>query len=667
MQSHVPWSGFGRDLSDAKRLLLGALVCLLLGLAILIVASRLIDTSQPHLYGALNDQIAYINVARSLLRDGTLQSNTVLPSTLWQHTTRDALYMPGHPAAIALSYKLFGFGAFQSILPSLISYLIAMLAVYFIAARFYEPLVGVAASLMFALFPPVIFFSFTAMSEMTFMAMFTAGIAICFYLPRRLQIWLAPLCLALSFVFRETASFAVVPLGFYFWLDRREKLWQSIVFVVLTVVLLTVIFQSSLSAGRPTLMKAQLFGDWHSVYDDAISQEAATRVKWQQWVQVIPGRAYRQVKNMLNNPDFAPAASASNYIVMAAMAFAAFAAVFRRDKFAGFLTALNIISFVALVILFSSSGYRGMRFLLFTYALNVVIVGALVVEFCSRANIRGLIITVTASALATALSLFSLEAYRRIYNLNAQHQFINRGTISAIANAGYLLVLVAAVVAAVVLWRRRSRPKEDRAARKRFVLPLGVVPTLSIVTVAGLIALSEASGFKALRFVAVTFVFSVLVLGWLLSEGFGSLTEKPATAITISIPLILLLVFSFITVRNMYSFFAQYDQLDSGFAAALEGANIDRTRMLVTPFEMSTRYRYDHFPVYWAFIPANRPTLEMLAGRFDIGALILKDQHPLLQDPKVLADFGFYREQALKINELNYVVYKRPPVAAVPR
>jgi 4-amino-4-deoxy-L-arabinose transferase-like glycosyltransferase len=113
-----------------------------------------VDTNEPHLWGPLNDQIAYTNTARSLLTKGTLESNTVLPSTLWQKTTRDFLYMPGHPVTIAVCYKLFGVGAFQSIIPSLLSYLIAMLAIYLIGARIYSPS-AYQASVLFALFPPV--------------------------------------------------------------------------------------------------------------------------------------------------------------------------------------------------------------------------------------------------------------------------------------------------------------------------------------------------------------------------------------------------------------------------------------------------------------------------------------------------------------------------------
>src|SRR5437867_2067796 len=149
------WLNSLRALPAAQKMVLGAAVCLLTGLAILAAGSCLIDTKEPHLWGPLNDQIGYINSARSLLATGTLQSNTILPSTLWQKTTKDVLYMPGHPAAIALSYRLFGIGAFQSIIPSLASYLIAMLAIYFIGARFYSPIAGLVASFLFALFPPI--------------------------------------------------------------------------------------------------------------------------------------------------------------------------------------------------------------------------------------------------------------------------------------------------------------------------------------------------------------------------------------------------------------------------------------------------------------------------------------------------------------------------------
>src|ERR1700720_718051 len=114
MQIEPGWLSKVRALPCGRKTALGAVLCLLLGMMILAGGSSFVDTSEPHLSGSLNDQIAYINVARSLQAKGALQSYTILPSTLWQKTTNDLLYMPGHPAAIALSYSLFGIGAFQS-------------------------------------------------------------------------------------------------------------------------------------------------------------------------------------------------------------------------------------------------------------------------------------------------------------------------------------------------------------------------------------------------------------------------------------------------------------------------------------------------------------------------------------------------------------------------
>src|SRR5258707_12839709 len=106
MQSEPLWLSHISALPAGRKRALGAAGRLLLGIAFLLIGSRIIDTRQPHLYGALNDQIAYLNVARNLLEKGTLHSNTVLPSTLWQKTTNDVLYMPGHPMTVPLSYKL---------------------------------------------------------------------------------------------------------------------------------------------------------------------------------------------------------------------------------------------------------------------------------------------------------------------------------------------------------------------------------------------------------------------------------------------------------------------------------------------------------------------------------------------------------------------------------
>ncbi len=176
MQIQRRWLSYVGELPDTRKLVLGAVVSLSLGLAMLAAGSRLVNTTDLHFWGALNDQIGYITVARNFLAKGTVQGDSVLPSTLWQNKSHYVLYMPGHSATIALSYRLFGVGPFQSILPNLVSYLIALLAIYFIGARVYSPLTGLVASFLFALYPPALFFAYTAMAEVTFVAAFTVAV-----------------------------------------------------------------------------------------------------------------------------------------------------------------------------------------------------------------------------------------------------------------------------------------------------------------------------------------------------------------------------------------------------------------------------------------------------------------------------------------------------------
>lgn len=509
-----------------RKMALGAAVCLLLGMAILVAGSCIVDTHEPHLVGALNDQMAYTNTARSLVAKGTLQSNTILPATLWQKTTSDVLYMPGHPAAIAVSYKVFGIGPFQSILPSLVSYLIAMLAIYLIGARCYSPVVGLVASLLFALFPPALFFTYTAMAELTLVAAFTSAVCACVYLPHRLRPWLGPFCLAVPFLFRESAALMALPLGLYFWLERRDQLaWRSLVFVALSVVLMGALYRSDFSAGRPSLLKANIFGDrdTHAVYDDASAQQAVSNPSWRDWIRVIPARTMGNLKSLFSIGVDAPWVKGGNYTLMAAIALVGLVAFVRRDKFAWSLSALNLITGTVLVMLFSVRGYLAIRYLLFAHALNVVVVASVLVRVSARLDVRRLILVGAASIFGASLSVFSL-----------------------------------------------------------------------------------------------------------------------------------------VGVKNIYAFFAAGDEIDRRHATAVESIGHDDSRMLVTPYQLSVRYRYDHFPVVFALAPYNLHTLELLAARFDIGTLILNENHPLLQNPAALARLGFYREQLLSVNEVNYIVYKRP-------
>lgn len=655
-----------RALPLLRQRILGAMICLLAGTVLLLITSCFINTREPHLYGALNDQIAYTNVARNLVASGTVKSDTILPATLWQGTSRDFLYMPGHPLTIALSYKLFGFGAFQSILPSLLAYLIAMLAIYLIGSKIYEPLVGLAASLLFALFPPVLFFAFTAMSETTLAAAFTAGICVCLYLPPRLRPWLGPLCLAVPFLFRETASYAAIPLGLYFWTDKQDKRWRAIVFVIITVVLLVALFRLDFSASRPFLMKANIFSDWHAVYDDALAQQAAGAATWRDWISVLPGRAFHNASALLVNPDFAPFAAGANYLLLTAIAFVAFAALFRRDRLAQAVTVLNIIALTSLVILFSVSGYRGLRYLLFIYPLNVVVIASLLVKFWPRINTKAVGLTISAGLMAAAITFLGLGVLRRTYLSLTSQYLVNPGRLNMLANLFYVLIIGAVLTALIVFWRSRRQRNVDGSTPKRngarLSLPLPLLPTSLIVIVIAAITLSYVPDFRAIRFAALSYFLSLVVVGWLLSRAFS---RSAGTVAYATITASLLFVLSIGAVRNIYTLFADQDSRDLRFAAALSRVQIDSTRLLTTPYEMATRYRYDHFPLRWSFLPSNGATLELLASRFDIGTMVVPENHPLTTDQTLLRSLGFCKEQVLVIeHEDNYVVYQRPSNAS---
>lgn len=659
------WLTSARTLWSSRKVLVGAGICLLLGTTILLLGSCLVDTSEPHLWGPLNDQIAYTNVARSLVENGRLQSNTVFPSALWQNTTNDVLYMPGHPMAIAVSYRLFGVGPFQSILPSLVSYLIAMLAIYLIGARFYSPGAGLVASLLFALFPPALFFAYTAMLELTFVATFTAAVCACLYLPHRLRPWLGPLCLAVPFLFRETSAAVVIPLGFYFWLERRDRLpWRSIVFVALSLVLITALYRSDFSAGRPSLLKANIFGDWHAVYDDAVAQQAASNPSWQDWVRMLPPRTFRNVKFLFLNPDSAPFASEGNYLLMVVMALVGFAAIWRRDKLAWSFSALNVIAGIALVTLFSVPGYRAIRYFLFAYALNVIVIAPLLVKAASRAGARRLMIVATASAGAAALSLSTLGVVRNIYKFFANRQVINRARLAAFEIVIY--AMVAAIICLIVILRRRKRRHPDsgpvsKESTAGSLMLWQSLPVVAVVTGTALILLSGGFDYSSKGYLLLAYSFSVGGIAWLLAKIIYRGSERRSLSVAVGVSALALVFLSLGVVRNMYTFLTAPDATDIAYANTLETVGHDNARMLVTPYELAVHYRYHHFPVPWAFLPYNQPTLELLTARFDVGTMVLKDDHPLLKNPTGLTELGFYKQQALTIDKVNYVVYKRRP------
>jgi hypothetical protein len=512
------------------------------------------------------------------------------------------------------------------------------------------------------------------MAELTFVAAYTVAVCACLYLPYRLRPWLAPFCIAAPFLFREAAALAVVPLGLYFWLEHREKpVWRPLVFVALSVVIIVVILRFDFAAGRPSLLKANVFGDWHAVYDDATAQQAAAKAGWRDWLRVLPGRTANNLKSIFFNPDFAPWASGANYTLMVAMILVCVVAVRRGDKLAWALTAVNAIAATAAVVLVGTSGYRGARHLMFTYALNVIVIGWLMVRVRSRITIkRSTIIMAFASTCAALLSLFSLTVVRNLYSALTEQHLVDRGRISVLVKIGYALIAGTAVVALVALWRRGKR-RRDNAARVSVVSIIRAshlfrsFSAFAIAVGVGLLVGYSDSGYRSMQYLLFAYTLSVVTIAWLLAKVTSRVQGKQLALTAVSVSLVGVLIFSLVVARNMFKFYVDQDVVDCRYGNALETVGHDDTRMLVTPFDLSILYRYYHFPVSWAFLPYDQPTLELLAARFDIGTMILNYDHPLLQNPAVLGELGFYEERVFRIDGHNFVVYRRPaPGSALP-
>ena len=113
--------------------------------------------------------------------------------------TKTVFYMPSYYLALATSYKLFGFGAFQSLLPSLVSFVLAAVCTCLIARRFYGRTAGWLAAILFIAFPPNLFFACVAMSEMAVTASAVIALCVFIYLPPRARLYVGPLSSSLLF------------------------------------------------------------------------------------------------------------------------------------------------------------------------------------------------------------------------------------------------------------------------------------------------------------------------------------------------------------------------------------------------------------------------------------------------------------------------------------
>lgn len=357
----------------------GSIFVGLLAGAVLSLGALFIDLERLH-FGQydqhLVDQVYYISAARNFAETGVLSSNVILSSTVYQNTSKNYLYMPGHYTALAASYHLFGYGIVQSYLPSLLAFVLASVCVFLIAAKVYDHRIGLLSAALFICFPPNMVYAFSAMAEMT--VIFASALIFCIfiYLPPRLQPYIGPFLLAIPFVFRETTAFLVVPLALLILFgSERRNIREASIFVVATIALLGVVFTSDISAGRPSLFRANMFDDSASViHNDAIEQMAMSP-HIADWLAAILHKAQKNMFALIDAVIHLESLFDVPLVlfILFTMVGSLLYGLFRKKLFPVAAGSLTLVTLMFVITLYSFFPYRGLRVMLFTYPFLAIV------------------------------------------------------------------------------------------------------------------------------------------------------------------------------------------------------------------------------------------------------------------------------------------------------
>lgn len=355
-------------------------VCLM-AIAVLLICSQFIKIDRLIIYDHLNDQGGYISVARNFLDQGILSSNTIYPSTLWQNTTKNYLYMPGFYLILAASYHLFGFGVFQSLLPNLVSFILASACTFLIGTKIYNRRVGFLSALIFIFFPANMIYACTAMSEMTLIFASTLAFCIFVYLPDRLKPFISPFLLILPFIFRETGALLSIPMALIIlFSNKRQNIMAAIGFFLAALVLLSFIFESDISPGLLPMRKANIFDPRpETLYTDAVAQEAISSPTIQDYIVAVSKKVMQNSRSLIGSAfslrlssDIYPILPIlSIYIILIAMLSAIMYGICKKEIYPLASGAL-VLTMLLLILSCYYIDYSGLRVLLFTWPLSAI-------------------------------------------------------------------------------------------------------------------------------------------------------------------------------------------------------------------------------------------------------------------------------------------------------
>lgn len=355
------------------------LVCLA-ALIVLGAYTRVINVTRVHYISGLVDQVWHVSAARELAETGRLTSNVIFTSLIYQDFTKNILYMPGYYFVLAAVYKLLGFGWIQSMLPSLISFVLAAVCIYLLARRLYGGRAALGAVVLFLFFPAVLFYAFTAMLELVFIAVCLLTMCLFVFLRHYLRPWLGGILLLLPFLIRETGVVLVIPMALLVAAhapEWRERLGSLAIFVLATGLLLISVARSELLAGRPSMLFAFVMAPNDTVlYFDPAAQSAVIHPTLAEGISAVIRKSAANLSWLLFDPHKSPFEDVFFFCILGAVILCMLIGFRNRDMFALGSGLASLCMFAFIVGFNRLSGYIGMRHLLFTTPLLMVVVGA---------------------------------------------------------------------------------------------------------------------------------------------------------------------------------------------------------------------------------------------------------------------------------------------------
>lgn len=482
------------------------------GLLVLVLASGLLAASygalgagRLHLLGlggTLNDQAGYVTTARNLAEGGGLSATMIYPSLLAQGARKGHLYMPGHYGALAASYRLLGAGPLASQAPALAAFIVTALLVYLIGVRLAGPGEGLAASVLWMLWPANALYAVTAMMEGPVVAATALALALFLATPARWRPAAGPVVLVIPFLFRETTALLAVPMAIFIARDGpRPRPGRAAAFLGGAVVVLGLVYRSDLSAGRGSLLAGNLFrADPDRLYAGSSP-----------WPEVPP------------SPSEWAAAVASN----------------------GWRNARTL----AVVLLKGGAGCRPVE----------------------------------------RLSL------------------------------GLLALLHAAGAAGLAARGDGVTPSDDRSRMRRAFLAAALA--FGAANLAFVALLYEVAYFRGLRLLMVAAPPACVAAAVGVGRWAGPI-RRPILVGAAVLAAAALVAFEALALAPAL---AEGDAREDEGLARIEALGHDDATLLVCDLNLAARYVVEHAPTRWSFVPHDRAALDLLAGRFRVGTMILDD------------------------------------------